>query len=144
MLTDLPKNVRRGRELLLSTGSSSQQKWLMMKPKKLHIYPRETAICICPSSGGEMYEYSNWFVQKSWREFGLWGKSSSEIAQVFLIFPQEPLISTRLSLNVSCVVTAVDALIWSSWQLPSWPNGQNPYLLKAQSQAPSFNSDSNI
>jgi hypothetical protein len=70
-MTDLPKNVRRGRELLLSTGSSSQQKWLMLKPKKLHIYPRrEIAICICPSSGGEMFEYSNWFCTEKLE--GIW------------------------------------------------------------------------
>ncbi len=41
-------------------------------------------------------------------------------------------------------MTAVGTLILSSWQLSSWPKGQNPYQLTALSQALSFHSKSNI
>ncbi len=66
------------------------------------IYPRrETAICICPSSVRGRFESWTAFEQKSQWGLGLWEKSSNEIAEVFLIFPQEP-HDTFQTMYISC------------------------------------------
>ncbi len=103
---------------------------------------RETPVCIYPSSGRGRLECTSWFCKE---KLGGIGALREVLQGNSLYFPKSPLISWKLSRCVSCQCDICwPTVILSSWQLPSWPNGQNPYRLTGLGQAPSFYSNNYI
>jgi hypothetical protein len=117
----------------------------LFQPKSIYtLEGRRPSAFAHPAVGGRL-ECINWFCPEKSKGIGASRKVLPENSSYSsYISSRACLTSSKLNLHVSCRHDSFYSFILSSWQLPSWPNGENPCQLTALRQAASFHSNKYI